>query len=106
MIARILALGLMSAAAAVSQAKTAPLDEVPTVSVHYQDLDLNTEKGALTLYKRIEGAAKAVCPSSNGLDIRASRAVNHCVATAVSRAVSEVNSPQLAKLGALRSRRV
>jgi UrcA family protein len=106
MIARILALGLMSAAAAVSQAGTSMSDEVPTVRVHYEDLDLSTEHGALTLYKRIEGAAKRVCPTASALSLRASQASARCVDAAISRAVADVNSPQLAKVGAVRSRRL
>ncbi len=106
MIARILALGLMSAAAVASQAGTSTPDDVPTVRVHYEDLDLSTEHGALTLYKRIEGAARQVCPSASTLNIRASHLAAHCVSTAVSRAIADVNSPQLAKVGAERSRRL
>jgi UrcA family protein len=107
MIARILALGLMSAAAAASQAATVTLDDgVPRVEVRYHDLDISTEKGATALYKRIEGAAKAVCPSSSALDLRASQVSRRCVAGAIERAIADVNSPQLAKVGALRSRRV
>jgi UrcA family protein len=106
MIARIVALGLMSAAAAVSQAGTSASDEVPTVQVHYADLDLSTEHGALTLYKRIEGAARRVCPSASSLNIRASQLSARCVSTAIERAVADVNSPQLAKVGAVRARRL
>ena len=105
MIARILALGLMSAATAVSQAATASPDDVPAIRVHYEDLDLSTENGAVTLYRRIEGAAKRVCPSASGLDIKASQLAQRCVSTAIERAVADVNSPQLAKVGAMRVRR-
>ena len=107
MIARILALSVMSAAATLTHAQgtLAASDEVPTVRVHYQDLDLSTEHGAATLYKRIEGAAKQVCPSASGLNVRASRLVDQCVARAIERAVADVNSPQLARLSALRAHR-
>ena len=105
MIARILALSVMSAAATLTQAGTPPADDVPTVRVHYADLDLSTEHGAAALYKRIEGAAKQVCPSPNSLSARAAKLAQHCVATAIERAVADVNSPQLARLSALRSHR-
>jgi UrcA family protein len=106
MIARIIALGLMSAAAAASQAETSlPDSDVPAVRVDYADLDLNTEQGATRLYKRIAGAAKRVCPSSSGLELRASQVAQRCISAAISRAVAEVDSPQLAKVGALRTRR-
>jgi UrcA family protein len=107
MIARILALSVMSAAATLTQANgtLAASDEVPTVRVHYQDLDLSTEQGATTLYKRIAGAAKQVCPSTNTMSVNARSFAEKCVAAAIERAVADVNSPQLARLSALRSRR-
>ena len=110
MIARILTrtlvLGVMSATA-VAQAKTPVTveDNVPTVQVNYQDLDLTTEKGAMTLYQRIAGAAKAVCPAASALDQRAYHAARRCVDQAISRKITDLNSPQLAKVGASRGRR-
>jgi UrcA family protein len=106
MIARILALSVMSAAATLAQAGTSTMsDEVPAMRVHYADLDLSTEHGALTLYKRIEGAAKSVCPPAHGLNQRAVRLAQQCISKAIERAVADVNSPQLARVGALRTRR-
>jgi UrcA family protein len=105
MIARILALSVMSAAATLTQAGTPAADDVPTVRVHYADLDLSTEHGAATLYKRIEGAAKQVCPSANWPSARTAKLAQTCVAAAIERAVADVNSPQLARLSALRSHR-
>jgi UrcA family protein len=105
MIARILALSVMSAAATLTQAGTPAPDDVPTVRVHYQDLDLSTEHGAVTLYKRIEGAAKEVCPPTNTMSVHAMRLAQQCVASAIERAVADVNSPQLARLSALRAHR-
>lgn len=107
MIARIFAFGLMSAAAVVSQAATTvPADDVPRVEVRYHDLDLSTEKDAVRLYKRIQGAAKAVCPDASPLDVRAAQVSRRCVSGAIERAVAEVNSAQLARVVSLRSRRV
>ena len=107
MIARILALSVMSAAATLAQAGTPTTsDDVPAVRVPYADLDLSSEHGALTLYKRIEGAAKRVCPSANGLNQRAVKLAEQCISTAIERAVADVNSPQLARVGALRTRRL
>lgn len=105
MIARILALSVMSAAATLTQAGTPAPDDVPTVRVHYQDLDLSTEYGAATLYKRIESAAKQVCPATNAMSARTSQLAQKCVAAAIERAVADVNSPQLARLSALRAHR-
>lgn len=105
MIARIVALGLMSAAAAVSQAAPSANADVPSIRVHYEDLDLSTEEGALRLYQRIAGAAKQVCPAQNPLDLSGLAVARRCISTAMARAVAEVNNPQLAKLTAQRGRR-
>ena len=105
MIARILALSVMFAAATLTQAATPASDDAPTVRVHYQDLDLSTEHGAATLYKRIEGAAKQVCPPTNVMSARNAKVAQQCVAKAIERAVADVNSPQLARLSAARTHR-
>jgi UrcA family protein len=75
------------------------------VRVHYQDLDLSTEHGAATLYARISGAAKKVCPSTNAMSVQARTFAEKCVAAAIERAVADVNSPQLARLSASRTHR-
>src|SRR5580700_8324237 len=49
-----LALGLQSAHAA-------PLQDVPSVVVHFADLDLLRSEGATVLYQRLKGAAETVC---------------------------------------------
>jgi UrcA family protein len=99
----------MSAAATLAQAGalgTTISDAAPAVRVQYADLDLSSEHGALTLYRRIENAAKRVCPPATGLNQRAVRLAEQCIAQAIERAVADVNSPQLARVGALRSRRL
>lgn len=110
MIARtsaMLAVGLLSAAAAMAGTPvTSPWDETATVTVRYDDLDLSSDKGATTLYQRIYGAARQVCPSASGLSFTAMRIRDTCISTAVERAVSEVNSPTLAKVNAVRSKRL
>jgi UrcA family protein len=95
----------MSAAATLTQAGTPAPDDVPTVRVSYQDLDLSSEHGAAALYSRIAGAAKRVCPSTNVMGVQARITAEKCVAAAIERAVADVNSPQLARLSALRSHR-
>lgn len=106
MIARILALSVMSAAATVTQAGTPAMeDDVPTLRVHYQDLDLSTENGAATLYRRIAIAAKQVCPSTDTRLLHDKKIAEKCIDSAIERAVADVNSPQLARLSALRTHR-
>ncbi len=105
MIARILATGLMSAAMATAQA-TGASPEIPAVQVQYADLDLGTEYGAETLYKRIQSAAKQVCPWEDQRNLRAWRASQRCISDAIARAVADVNNPQLAKVDAKHNPRV
>ena len=95
--------GVMSVAAmAVAQASDA---DVPRLSVRYDDLDINTEKGALDLYTRISKAAREVCPAESKYSMRVTDLSRRCVKSAIARAVHEVNSPQLAKVEAARSKR-
>jgi UrcA family protein len=103
----ILAAGLMSAGVvAVTHAGTPQdADEVPRLAVTYDDLDISTEKGALSLYRRISSAARAVCPARSRYSVRVAELSRNCVSAAIARAVREVNSPQLAKVDAARSNR-
>jgi UrcA family protein len=86
---------LLAGSLGVAQAAT-PADEVPKVVVSYSDLDLSTTEGARTLYTRISRAAQQVCPFQDAFE--PARVVkNHaCREAAIERAVSAVNSTQLA----------
>jgi UrcA family protein len=92
----------------VSRAGMAPQPDpdAPRLTVDYKDLDLGSEKDALTLYRRIEKAAREVCPQPTKYSMRVTELSRRCVAGAISRAVNEVNSPQLARLNAVRNKRV
>jgi UrcA family protein len=100
-----LALGLLSAAAMAGNRPASPSDGAPRVVVHYDDLDLTSEQGALTLYQRISGAAKEVCPSARGPGLLPMQLRRACIASAIERAVSDVNSPTLATVVAARGKR-
>jgi len=69
---------------------------VRSATVHYNDLDLSTTAGAMTLYQRIRGAALTVCeePSHEG-GIDAWRKWNGCFHSAINDAVEKVHSPLL-----------
>jgi UrcA family protein len=102
----IVAAGLMSAGVVtVTHAGTAQEESVPKLAVSYDDLDLGTEKGALTLYRRISSAAREVCPQPSKYSARVTELSRECISSAIARAVREVNSPQLAKVDAARSTR-
>lgn len=78
--------------------------DIPRLAVSYSDLDLSSEKDVMTLYKRISRAAEEVCPEPSRHSMRITEISRKCVAAAISRAVHEVNSPQLARLEAVRNK--
>jgi UrcA family protein len=105
LLAGLLAVSVVS----VSRAGMAPPtsdSDAPRLTVDFKDLDLNSEKDALTLYRRIQTAARQVCPQPTKYSMRVTELSRKCVAAAISRAVNEVNSPQLARLNASRNKRV
>ena len=70
----------------------------PSVTVRYQDLNLNTAEGVATLYKRIHNAAIQVCKPVEGPQL-----VNHvfwntwnaCFNRAITNAVGAINNDKL-----------
>jgi UrcA family protein len=78
-------------------ASTANSDEVPARVVRYDDLDLNRNAGAATLYARISIAARAVCEPSDVITVKTLRERAGCRQDAVARAIAEVNSPALTR---------
>jgi UrcA family protein len=86
---------LFAGSLGVSQAAT-EYGEPPSVVVSYSDLDLSSTEGAQTLYTRIARAAREVCPFEDATDLPR-RVKNHtCREAAIERAVSSINSTQLA----------
>jgi len=69
-------------------------DDVRTETVKFQDLNLNSEAGVETLYQRIKAAARRVCTDSEG-GLSSAYAAQRCEEKAESRAVLDVNAPQL-----------
>jgi UrcA family protein len=67
------------------------------VTVHYGDLNLNTEVGAERLYHRIGGAATYVC-GEEGRSLEEQRFWQECYHDSVDRAVDTVHSPLLTSL--------
>jgi UrcA family protein len=70
--------------------------------VSYGDLNLASEADAAILRARITAAARKVCGQSFSLvpmEIKSRRQV--CVADATARAIADVNSPTLTRLGQL-----
>jgi UrcA family protein len=74
---------------------------IPTATVSYADLNLSNPAGVRVLYQRIVAAAQRVCgPEDNNLDLNRVTYRRRCVAEAVSRAVTNVGSPTLARYAA------
>ena len=86
----------------VSSAKS----DVPSVVVNYGDLNLATAEGNRVLYRRIVAAAAKVCPAITPPGSRIASGDRSCMDEAISRAVNDTQSAQLAELLASRSRHV
>lgn len=99
-----LACGTVAAGPPAARAETSPAD-VPQVRVDYSDLDLTREQDAVTLYRRITAAAKQVCPPTVNPSLRLAAIGRRCVSDAVSRAVRNVDSSQLAEVEEAHARR-
>jgi UrcA family protein len=70
-------------------------DPVPSITVHFGDLDVNSAGGAETLYKRIKGAARTVCDESTADRMARNSLWYQCYDSAVARAVAQVNNGRL-----------
>jgi UrcA family protein len=82
----------------VGTAHAASPDAAPSVRVPYGDLNLNTERGANTLYARIAAAARQVC-AADSVDLRnlqAYAAMRSCETQAIANAVHAVPAPKVA----------
>jgi UrcA family protein len=75
-----------------------PVDEAPSVTVRYHDLNLNSPEGVAALYRRIHTAAVDVCKEAEGPQL-VNRIFwnewNDCVAHAVADAVNGVHNEKL-----------
>lgn len=80
-------------------------DAAPSLAVAYGDLDVKTEAGTRTLYRRLQSAARRVCPDTHSRDLAAAVAGRQCVRAAVSRAVQDVAAPRLVQLHEARQSR-
>lgn len=86
------------AAAACTESASAGSPEAPAIRVSFRDLDLATDRGAHTLYERINAAARKVCEVSNVRNLDEVAAGQACERAAVLRAVHQVHSGRLAAL--------
>ena len=82
-----LGLATFGAASAIAKDYGAPR----TLTVKYEEYDLNTEKGAQALYAHLQAASKEVCAPLDGREVRQHAAWKACYKEALSNAVLNVN---------------
>ena len=94
-LATLATLGLGAAGPAMATAlRTVEQQDVSHHLVRYGDLNLNTEKGADQLYRRLNYAARTVC-SDDGDMYYYSRAYHQCRHNALERAVAQLGQPKV-----------
>jgi UrcA family protein len=79
-------------------ANAAPPADVPSVMVHFADLDLTHSDSVQMLYGRLQAAAETVCASQNGRngrDIGMQTRYRLCQRGALAAAVAKVDQPGL-----------
>ena len=87
----LLVLSLVTAAPLYAQPA---LDEPPSRTVSYTELDLARPAADEKLYRRIKAAAQEVCRGLEGRELAKMRPHRDCVDSAVGRAVAQVNHPK------------
>jgi UrcA family protein len=71
------------------------VDSHPAITVHYSDLNMNTEAGVASLYNRIRHAAQQVCGAVDPLRLDEVAAAQACVHQAIATSVAAVGNTQL-----------
>jgi len=90
------AISMLALAGAPTITHAAPVTDVQSRVVRFDDLNLSTSAGIQALYSRIRSAAQEVCGPETVSGTRlASSAWRDCVSTAVYQAVRSVHSPSL-----------
>jgi UrcA family protein len=89
----------MSAPVALSAAVTE--NDAPKIVVPYGDLNLSTPNGAATLLRRIDAAARRVCPDAYSRDLRITALARECRRTATANAVEQVHNQRLSAAHAM-----
>jgi len=89
------AVAAVSLASVGMAAHAAQADDVPTRTVHYADLNLNTDAGVATLYNRIRYAAHLVCGNVDPIRLEEASMAKGCIDKAVFSSVTAINNPKL-----------
>jgi UrcA family protein len=91
-------------AAMTQRAAATQIDDVPAVVVKYDARSLTTEPGIRALYRRLESAARQVCPAAANQDLDRSTAAKACSEAALDRAIRQINHPRLVELQVARTK--
>ena len=76
-------------------ANAAPPQEMPSIIVHFADLDLTHSDAVAALDGRLKGAAKTVCAAQDGRDLGGQTRYKMCWQSALGAAVSKADRPAL-----------
>jgi UrcA family protein len=90
-----LTMTIFALALAFQSAHAASPQNVPSVVVHFADLDLSRSEGITVLYHRLKGAAETVCAPHDGRDLARHMSFKACVQSAISTAAAKVDQPAL-----------
>lgn len=88
----------LAALSALSGCTLPVVAQVPTVTLTYHTADLATERGVRVLYRRIERAARQVCPKYDPLDLHRASLSRVCQERAIADAVRQIGNPRLATI--------
>ena len=89
---------VLCATANAARPSDSSTETVSSVVVKFRDLDVRTDGGAATLYRRLAAAARRVCPDTAGRTLADKAATWSCRNHVMNTAVEAVNSPQVATL--------
>ena len=89
------ALGMLTSGSFGVSALEAEQSALPTVTVRYADLDLNTSAGAEELYARLRTAARHVCNVAEARALGDAMRSKACYQQVLAAAVNNVKSPMV-----------
>jgi len=93
------ALGMLTSVAfGASALQAEPAAELPTVTVRYADLNLNTPAGVEMLYARLRAASRSVCGVVDAHGLNDAQAAKSCYREVLEAAVENVHLPTLTAL--------
>jgi UrcA family protein len=78
-------------------AEAAPPEAVPSIVVHFGDLDVTRGEGATALFRRLKSAAETVCAPLDDRDVARHMKFRACVQRAISTAVAQVDQAALTR---------